>query len=127
MNKAVIALGSNIDPQKNIAKAKDRISQRLKILSESSFVTTEPVGIIKQANFINGALLVETDLKLDELKSQLQGIETVLGRTIAGHPFGPRTIDLDIVVFNDQIVHQDFYARDYLKQSVLELLPQLTY
>lgn len=127
MNRAIIALGSNIEPKKNIQKAKQFLGQKFKILSESGFVTTKAVGFKNQADFLNGALLIETDLEPEDLKSQLQDIEVALGRIRTGEKFAPRTIDLDIVVWNNQIMDVDFYTRDYLKQSVLEVLPQLTY
>ena len=54
-------------------------------------------------------------------------MEKDLGRVASAERFGPRTIDLDIVVWNGKVVDKDFYSRDYLKESVLELLPDLQY
>ena len=125
MNTAVIGLGSNIAPQKNIKVAKTILSHEFTILAESKFVKTKPVGPIKQADFLNGALLVKTPLNRRQLKSKLARIEKKLGRKASANKFGPRTIDLDILVMNGRVVDNDFYARDFVQKSVLTLLPEL--
>ena len=127
MNKAVIGLGSNINPAENITKAREILAGQFTILSESDFVETKPVGFREQSDFINGALLIETDMTLTPLKDSLKKLETLLGREKSDIPCGPRTIDLDIVVFNDDVVDGDFYDREFLKKSVLKLLPELQY
>lgn len=125
MNTAVISLGSNIHPEKNIRQAMDSLGQQFPIIRESRFVRTRPIGMAEQPDFINGAVLVETSLTRDLFKKSLQAIETQLGRRHGGPKFGPRTIDLDILVWNDHVVDQDFYSRDFLKNAVLEVLPDL--
>ena len=127
MNRAVIALGSNIDPQENIGRAKKLLVRAYHILAESQFIMTKPIGDTDQKDFINGALLLETPLAFDELKKMLKIMEVQLGRHEKTAKFGPRTIDLDIVVWNGKVVDQDFYERDYLKQAVLGLWPNLRY
>ena len=127
MNKVVIGLGSNIKPQENIDRARKLLGEKFQILAESAFITTKPVGYTKQANFINGALLIETPLSQEILKNKLKNLEIEMGREASAIKFGPRSIDMDIVVFNGQIVDKDFYARDFLKKSVLELIPDLAY
>lgn len=127
MNKAVIGFGSNIDPEKNIAKARHLITNAFTILGESEFVRTKPVGFTEQDDFINGSMHIETELKFEQLKQTLKEIEGRLGRKVSSIKFGPRTIDLDIVIFNGKVVDQDFYERDFLKNSVLELIPDLKY
>ena len=125
MNTAVIGLGSNIKPQENISKAKKQLARDFKILSQSRFMTTKPLGMPDQADFLNGAILLETDLEAEELKTHLRKTEAALGRKHTGKHFGPRTIDLDLLVWNGQVVNKDFYERDFVQTSVLELLPQL--
>jgi len=127
MNTAVIGLGSNIEPEENIDQARRLLRGRFTVKNESEFIETAPVGYTKQDNFINGAVLVETDLTLEKLNARLKDFEKQLGRQESPVRFGPRTIDLDIVVFNNRIIDQDFYSRDFLKNSVLELLPNLEY
>ena len=125
INKAIIALGSNIDPKKNVSKARGLLSQKFQIIKESRFIRTKPIGISKQPDFINGVVYIQTENELKQLKRNLKTIETLLGRKKGKEKFGPRTIDLDIVVWNNSIIDTDFYKRPYLKKSVLEILPNL--
>ena len=127
MNTAVISLGSNIEPGRNIAEARRRLREKFNILSESKFVATKPVGAAGQPDFLNGAVLLTTDLEKNTCQAVLRGIEASLGRKRSANKFAARTIDLDIVVWNKKIVDQDFYQRDFLKNSVLELIPDLKY
>ena len=127
MNRVIVALGSNIDPDKNIRKAKEILVQKFNVLAESCFKMTRPIGNIQQADFINGALLLETESDSEQLKAALKEIESQLGRDEKHQTNSPRTIDLDIVLWNEAIIGQDFYERDHLKQSVLELIPDLKY
>ena len=127
MNSAIIGLGSNIDAPQNILKAKTVLAEQFEIMKESVFVTTKSVGYPQQANFINGAVLLKTSLNLSQVKKTLKIIESQLGRRPSPDKFGPRIIDLDIIVWNDQVIDQDFYYREYLRKSILELLPDLEY
>ncbi len=126
-NKCVIGLGSNIDPDSNITKARDLLKTEFRVLKESQFVQTSPIGYSDQDDFINGAVYLETDLSLEALGRRLKELEDTLGRQRSPIKHGPRTIDLDVVVFNGEIIDKDFYERDFLKQSVLELIPTLVY
>ena len=127
MNRAIIGLGSNIKSDQNIQQVRAILAQKYRIVAESCFKVTKPVGTIKQADFINGSVLIETELTIEQLKEELGGIEKGLGRNRPYGRHGPRTIDLDIVVWNREIIDKDFYERDYLKESVLELVPNLNY
>lgn len=126
-NRAVLGLGSNIDPEENIRKAVEIIRAEFSLIKISSFVTTEPVGFKEQAPFLNGALLIETELDAAALKIRLREIETALGRVRAENKNGPRTIDLDILVWNGEVVDDDVYEREFLKSSIVELLPGFTF
>lgn len=127
MNQAIIAVGSNIEPDKNIARARVSLAKDFKIVAETDFVSTKPVGYTRQPDFLNGAVLIRTDLKLEPLRQHLKRIEDTLGRRRTILKFGPRTVDLDIVVWNGKLLDPDFYERDYLKKAVLELEPNLKY
>jgi 2-amino-4-hydroxy-6-hydroxymethyldihydropteridine diphosphokinase len=124
-NSVVIGLGSNINPEHNIRKAREEIASEFHIVKSSSFVETEPVGFKEQDKFLNGALLIETELDADRLKSRLKEIESVLGRVNTDNRYGPRTIDLDILVWNGEIAEQEVRERGYLRESVKEILPEL--
>lgn len=126
-NRAVLGLGSNIDPEENIRKAMEIIRGEVSLIKASSFVETEPVGFKEQRSFINGALLIETPLGASELKTRLRGIEAGLGRVRTGDKNGPRTIDLDILVWNGEIVDDDVYEREFLRSSIRELIPGFTF
>lgn len=125
MNKVVIALGSNIEPEKNVRLAKDHISSELKVLKSSEFIKTEPVGKKNQPRFLNGALLVESRRNLENLKDLLRKIEDKIGRKRNNDKFGPRVIDLDVVVWNGNIIDNDVFERDFLQKSIAELLPEI--
>ena len=125
MNRVVVGVGSNIRPKENIRKARTKISQTYRLIKESTFVETDPVGIEDQPNFINGAFLIETSLNTEQFKQWLFDLEDKLERDRKGHKYGPRTIDLDIVVWNGEVVDSDLYNRDFLKNAVLEVQPDL--
>ena len=127
MNKIVIGLGSNVDPEKNIQKAKEILKKDFHVLAESTFGHTKPIGNPDQPDFINGVVFLETDLTMDQLNGTLKELENRLGRIRTADKYLPRTIDLDIIVWNDKIVDKDFYHRQYLKEAVLELMPNLRY
>ncbi len=125
MNTVVIAVGSNIEPEKNTNIAKKIISNKLNLLRSSEFIKTKPVGFTDQDDFLNGALLVECNLNLEELKKFLREIENTIGRDRYSNKFGPRTIDLDVIVWNGNIIDNDVYEREFLKNSVIELIPEI--
>jgi 2-amino-4-hydroxy-6-hydroxymethyldihydropteridine diphosphokinase len=128
INTVIIGLGSNIDPVFHIAEAKKYLARHCSLIKESRFVKTKPVGRCDQADFLNGAVMIQTDDVLPVFKAALKQLERQLGRTRkAANLYGPRTIDLDIIVWNRTIIDQDFYHRDFVRQSVLELLPDLRY
>ena len=124
-NTAVIGLGSNIEPELNIELARRELAHAVNVLKASSFVETEPVGYKNQNAFLNGALLVETPLEAEELKDLLRRLEKKLGRVRNENKFGPRTIDLDILVWNGEVYDNDVYMREFLRYSILELIPDL--
>ena len=89
------------------------------------FVETEPIGYKEQRSFLNGALLIETGMDVQGLKSWLRALESDLGRERTENRDGPRTIDLDILVWNGEVVDEEVYERNFLKTSIGELLPDL--
>jgi len=127
MNHVIIGLGSNIESDQNIQQAREILAQKYHVLAESCFKVTKSVGKFEQADFLNGSVLIKTKLTTEQLKAELNAIEKTMGRNRPYDRFGPRTIDLDIIVWNENIIDQDFYDRNYLKESVLELVPDLKY
>lgn len=124
-NEVVIGVGSNIDPEHNIREAEKIVSEYHNLVNTSSFVETEPVGFKDQDNFINGAFLIETEMESTTLRAWLKDLEIKLGRVRTENKYGPRTIDLDIIVWNGEIVDNEVYERKFLLNSVKELLPDI--
>jgi 2-amino-4-hydroxy-6-hydroxymethyldihydropteridine diphosphokinase len=131
VNLAVIGFGSNIKPDKNIAAALQEIGRAHRVLAASSLERTRPVGPAGQASapdqpdFLNGACLVETSVDRPRFREWLKQLEDRMGRRRRGDKFGPRTIDLDIVVWNGEFVDEDLHERDFLRRAVLEVCPGL--
>jgi dihydroneopterin aldolase/2-amino-4-hydroxy-6-hydroxymethyldihydropteridine diphosphokinase len=104
-HRVFISLGSNIDSEHNLQEAVRRLASRCRLLAVSPVYETAPVGQTDQPNFLNAAALVETDLTAAELKTEvLQAIERELGRVRTVDKNAPRTIDLDISLFDDQVL-----------------------
>lgn len=125
LNEVVIGIGSNINPKINIKKTKELISTKARILKISSFIETVPLGVKKQNNFINGSILITTDMNKNALEFWLRNLEDKLGRMRTLNKYGPRTIDLDILVWNGKVIDGDVYKRSFLRSSIEELLPDL--
>ncbi len=121
MNTCIIGIGSNIDAEKNIPQAIRILTHDVHVLQTSTMLKTKPIGFTDQHDFTNGAVKIETKWNLKELNKYLKKVEDQLGRDRSQIKFGPRTIDLDIMVWNDEIVDQDYYTRDFLRQSAAEL------
>lgn len=121
VNIAVIGLGSNIDPAQNLQQAFLLLSSHGEVIKKSSITKTTPIGIENQPIFHNCAVLLHTSLKRIELRTSLKSIEDELKRDRTLPKFGPRTIDLDIVVWNNEVVDEDYHKRAFVKQSVNEI------
>lgn len=107
-NRVFVALGSNIQPEENLARAVALLAERCRLLAVSRVYQTAPVGFAEQADFLNAAALIETPLDAATLKqSVLAEIESQLKRKRTAIKSGPRTIDLDIALFNDAIFEYD--------------------
>ena len=124
-HEVVIGLGSNIDPEANLEQAVQELKSRFKVSKRSQWTRTKPIGIQDQPDFYNGALLMETELEQQSLKKELKRIEDILGRDRSLPKFGPRTIDLDILIWNKEVVDEDYYERDFLRKGVEEIIPDL--
>lgn len=106
---AYIGIGSNIGDKVN--QCEKAISEILKVdhhklLAKSSLFKTQPIGYTSQDWFVNGVIKIETDLEAHELLRKLKTIESQWGRT-GTFRWGPRTIDLDILFFDDAEIHTE--------------------
>lgn len=105
---ALIAIGSNIDPESNVLLALERLRADLHIDAVSNFYWSAAIGANDQPRFLNGACLARTDRSPRELKfNVLRTIEDKLGRVRGDDKFAPREIDLDIALFDDLQVDGD--------------------
>lgn len=121
MNTCIIGIGSNIDAETNITNMLEILRQKVNVIKVSPMLKTKPVGIENQPDYTNGAVKIETEENRVSLNKTLKGIEDQLGRDRKSPKFGPRTMDLDIVVWNGEIVDPDYYTRDFLEKSVKEV------
>ncbi len=117
----IVAVGSNIEPEKNIPQAFERLKSIASQLKMASLLQTKPVGYSNQADFINTAFSFHCALSPTALKQALRSIEAKLGRIRTENKNGPRTIDLDIVRVDNTIVDSDYHQYYFVKQSVDEL------
>jgi 2-amino-4-hydroxy-6-hydroxymethyldihydropteridine diphosphokinase len=136
---AAIALGSNLgsrfgDRQANLLEAVERMRTLGEVRAVSSFYDTEPVGYLSQPRFLNGALLLVTELEPLALMRGLLTVEQAMGRERAGVVAkGPRMIDLDLllygplVVTTDELVlpHPALQERRFVLEPLAEIAPQM--
>jgi 2-amino-4-hydroxy-6-hydroxymethyldihydropteridine diphosphokinase len=102
--RAFIGVGANLgDRAETIARALELLGEQdgIDVVAVSTLRDTDPVGLLEQPRFLNGAVAVETELAPRELLERLLAVELALGRTREGVRFGPRTIDLDLLVYGD--------------------------
>ena len=102
--RAFIGVGANLGNRaETIARAIELLGEQdgVEVVAVSTLRDTDPVGVVEQPRFLNGAVAVETELPPPELLERLLDVELALGRTREGPRFGPRTIDLDLLVYGD--------------------------
>lgn len=133
---AFIGLGSNLgDREASLRRALAALAAEpdVELVAVSAFRETDPVGYADQPRFLNAAAEIETTLSPRELLERLLAIERSLGRTRAGPRFGPRTIDLDLLVHGDEVVdepglavpHARLHERRFALEPLAELAPGL--
>ncbi len=132
--RAFIAVGSNVDAERNVADALELLGRRLHVIAVSSFYRTPALGPPGRPDFLNGVVEVETELAPRELKRQvLLEVEDALGRERGGDRDAPRTIDLDLVLYGDLISDEagfvlpapEILGRAFVALPLLELEPDL--
>jgi 2-amino-4-hydroxy-6-hydroxymethyldihydropteridine diphosphokinase len=130
MNRVFVSLGSNIDPASNIEKAVFLLDTALRVTAISTIYITEPAGRPEQPSFYNCIVEIGTDADPLFLKEEvLRRIEAKLGRVRKENKFAPRTIDLDLVLYDDLIMESgelklpdpDIMLQPYLAIPLREL------
>lgn len=127
---AYIGLGSNLGDRKAFL---EQAIRRLRPLRVSRIVETEPWGRAGQPNYLNAVAEISTDLDPSALLRRLMDVERDLGR-VRGERWGPRTIDLDLLLFGDREIRSDSLTvphpflsrRRFVLEGLAELCPDRT-
>jgi 2-amino-4-hydroxy-6-hydroxymethyldihydropteridine diphosphokinase len=136
MARAYVGLGSNLgDREAMLRAALERLAAEpaIELVAVSPFQDTEPVGYLEQPRFLNAAAALETELEPRELLDRLLAIERSLGRTREGPRFGPRTIDLDLLLYGEETIdepgltvpHPRLHERRFVLEPLFALDPAL--
>lgn len=121
-----IGLGSNIDPENNFKLAINKLRDVVEVLDISSVWETTPVGTAG-ANFLNAVAKIRTDYSMQDLRDKvLRNIETELGRIRTSDPNAPRSIDLDILIFDGCVIDDDIWSQVHIAFPLSELIPNLS-
>ncbi|MGH3109439.1 MAG: 2-amino-4-hydroxy-6-hydroxymethyldihydropteridine diphosphokinase [Gaiellaceae bacterium] len=136
MTRAYVGLGANLGPKEvTILRAVDLLGAEdgIEVLELSQLRETDPVGVVDQPSFLNGAVALETTLSPWELLDVMLRIEQGLGRVRDDERWGPRTIDLDLLVYGDEamdepglrIPHPRLHERRFALEPLADLEPEL--
>jgi 2-amino-4-hydroxy-6-hydroxymethyldihydropteridine diphosphokinase len=136
MARAYIGLGANLGQKEvTILRAVDELAgvDGIEVLELSRLRETEPVGVVDQPPFLNGAVALETTLSPWELLDVMLRIEQDLGRVRDETRWGPRTIDLDLLVYGGEVVdepglripHPRLHERRFALEPLADLEPEL--
>ena len=126
MNKVYLLLGANIgNPNKQLEDAKVEIEDRIgEITLQSKIYESEAWGVKNQPVFLNQVILLETELSANKVLNEILKIEILLGR-IRGQRWGSRIIDIDILYYNEDIIHtEDLQVpHPYIQERNFTLIP----
>ena len=134
--RAYIGLGSNLGERKSFLDRALELLERepgIEVVGVSEVRDTEPVGLEDQPRFLNAAAALETDLPALDLLARLLAVERALGRERGGPRFGPRTIDLDLLLYGEETIeepglivpHPRLAERPFVLKPLLDLDPGL--
>jgi 2-amino-4-hydroxy-6-hydroxymethyldihydropteridine diphosphokinase len=135
---AAIALGSNLDSESgvgrrgNLLEAVERVRRLGEVVAVSSFYDTAPVGFVDQPRFLNGALLLSTELEAVALLHELLAIERSMGRVRTASK-GPRVIDLDLLLYGQvamttpelTLPHPEMAERRFVLEPLAEIASEM--
>lgn len=138
MTLAYIALGSNLaSPLEQVNAAVQALGEipQSRIVAVSSFYRTPPLGPQDQPDYLNAAVVLDTDLDAETLLDNTQRIELQQGRVRKAERWGPRTLDLDLMLFGNEIInterltvpHYDMKNRGFMLWPLFEVAPDLTF
>jgi 2-amino-4-hydroxy-6-hydroxymethyldihydropteridine diphosphokinase len=130
--KAFVSLGSNIEPEKNLPLAVERLAKIGEILAVSMVYQNPAVGPTPQPDFLNAAVLIDTDLEPLEIWAELREIEAALGRVRSEDKYAPRELDLDLCLLGEMVFESleltlpdpELLLRPHLIVPMAELAPE---
>ncbi len=136
MTRAHVGLGANLgEREETLHRALEIVAQTagVEVVAVSSFRETAPVGYLDQPRFVNAAAELETSLSPRDLLDALLAVELDLGRTREGARFGPRAVDLDLLLYGDAqldepgltVPHPRLHERRFALEPLAELDPEL--
>jgi len=134
MARVFIGVGSNIDPQANVREAAKLLARDVHVVAISTVYLTDAEGASEQSAFYNGVIEAETELPAAQLKhSLLRRIEATLGRRRTADKYAARTVDLDLLLYDDLLTDTgdlvlpdpDIARRPFLAIPLFELAPEL--
>ena len=129
-----LSLGSNIDPEVNLIRAVEELARYGTLAAASKVWETAPIGFEDQPNFLNAVVLLRSSLPAAAFQEWvIPKIETVLDRIRGANKFGPRTIDIDVLMVNDQVLklgHRNIPSPEILERAFVavpmaEIAPRL--
>ncbi len=134
--RAYIGLGGNLgDRRSYLERALELLDEDadIRVGGVSTLRETDPVGYVDQPRFLNAVAALETDLPARELLERLLAVERVLGREPTGPRYGPRTIDLDLLLYGDEeidepglvVPHPRLAERSFVLEPLSEVAPDL--
>jgi len=138
MTLAYIAIGSNLaSPLEQVNAAVQALGKipQSRIVALSSFYRTPPLGPQDQPDYLNAAVVLETTLDAETLLDNTQRIELQQGRVRKAERWGPRTLDLDIMLFGHEVInterltvpHYDMKNRGFMLWPLFEVAPDLIF
>ena len=138
MTLVYIALGSNLaSPLEQVQAAIRALGDipHSRVVNVSSFYRTPPLGPQDQPDYLNAAVALETTLAPDALLDHTQRIELQQGRVRKAERWGPRTLDLDIMLFGQEVIHTDRLTvphydmknRGFMLWPLFEVAPDITF
>ena len=136
MTRAYVGLGANLgDRERTLRAAVDALAGEagIELVAVSTLRETEPVGVADQPRFLNGAAELETSLAARELLERLLAVERRFGRVRSSGEHGPRTLDLDLLLYGDEVIgepgltvpHPRLHERRFVLEPLAELAPGL--
>jgi len=125
MTSVLLGMGSNIHPEQHLKDAANAIRQQFSNVLFSAVYQSTAVGM-EGDDFLNACCLLEHDMAAKAFVTWLKNLEDEHGRDRAKGSWKPRTLDLDVLMLDDEVVDEDFYKYAHITIPALELAPQLS-